>query len=599
MIRRILAAILVVALSLPLANAVMAADIISVLLYPNSARPGEVIKITSQVAIPGNDYEIYWDGQDKSNVVLTGTTVSSVVTADLVVPEAARGVHRIYVRDVQGVSQFATADFNVMPGINIDTTTGPVGTVVKVNGRGFMANEGSIQVLVDGAASGAAPNADAKGTWAFTVTIPPAATGIRAISARGATSTTEEVGTRSFTVVPRISISPSSGVGGTVLTVKGNGWVASEKGITVTVDGEIFREGIDADATGSWSESYTIPPGTPRGKHIVGAYGSATARIDVPTIEFQVATIITISPDNGKAGTKVSVTGSGFEPKETGIHVTFDGSMMAEDMSLTADAQGKWTAQVEIPARSGGRHTIRGQGDKTLGGDVPGATFTILPGVTAGPLAGAPGTVVTVTGTGMASNKTVTTTYDGKQVAEGSATTNGGVTMSFKVPTGTGGAHPIEVKDSTGAVTSFTFTLQTTAPVAPKLLEPPAGDRLTFFGGAKPNFKWETAAGGTGKLSYSIQVSANSDFSNSLITKKGLEVTNYQTADKEAFENGTYYWRVMANDETGNAGPWSETRRFDVGVMAAWLFWTIIGVPLAAGVAVLLLLWKRRGAYDF
>jgi hypothetical protein len=147
-------------------------------------------------------------------------------------------------------------------------------------------------------------------------------------------------------------------------------------------------------------------------------------------------------------------------------------------------------------------------------------------------------------------------------------------------------------------MTPFTFNLQTTAPSAPKLLEPPTGVRFTFFGGAKPNLKWE-GAGGQGKLTYTLQVGAKSDFTNTLITKKGLDTSSYQVTDKEAFENGSYFWRVMATDETGNAGPWSETRSFDVGVIAAWLFWTIIGVVVAAILGVIFFLWKKRGAYDF
>jgi hypothetical protein len=129
-------------------------------------------------------------------------------------------------------------------------------------------------------------------------------------------------------------------------------------------------------------------------------------------------------------------------------------------------------------------------------------------------------------------------------------------------------------------------------------VEPPTGERFTFFGGAKPNFKWE-GSGGTGKLTYSLQVSDKSDFSSTLITKKGLETASYQVTDKEAFENGVYYWRAMSTDETGSTGPWSETRSFNVGVIAAWLFWTIIGVPLAIGLGVVIFLWRRRGAYDF
>jgi hypothetical protein len=598
MIRKLLAGILAVCLTLPIASQVMAEGA-TIILNPSTAKPGEVIKLTSQVSIPGNDFEIYWDGLDKSNVIVPRTpTLSSVVTLDLKIPEASRGQHRIYVLDMQGTQPASSIDFNVMPGITIESVQGVVDGTVKVNGRGFMANEASIKILFDGISVGNAPNADAKGSWTFTATVPPAASGVRLIGASGSTSTAEEVGQREFTVSPRISISPPTGSGGTLLSVKGTGWAANEKNIMVTVDGEKFREGISADANGSWTENYTIPPGTARGKHIVGASGSVTARVDVPVIEFQVTTLITISPDTGKAGTKVTVNGSGFEPKETGIHVTFDGSVMVEDMSLTADAQGKWTAQVEIPVRSGGRHTIRAQGDKTLGGDVPGAVFTILPGVTAGPLSGAPGTEVTVTGSGMASGKPVTVTYDKQQVAEGVATTSGAVSIKFTVPAGQGGSHSIEVKDSTGAVTPFTFNLQTTAPAAPKLTEPLTGVRLTFFGGAKPNFKWE-GSGGQGKLTYTLQVGAKSDFSTTLITKKGLDAGSYLVTDKEAFENGVYYWRVMATDETGNAGPWSETRSFDVGVMAAWLFWTIVGVPIAAGLAVAFIFWRRRGAYDF
>ena len=75
---------------------------------------------------------------------------------------------------------------------------------------------------------------------------------------------------------------------------------------------------------------------------------------------------------------------------------------------------------------------------------------------------------------------------------------------------------------------------------------------------------WDTAHdnwGGNGVKQYHIEVSADSGF-DSILYSETVAVTEYAFA---GLSNGKYYWRVCAEDYTGNVSEWSDVQSFQIG----------------------------------
>ncbi|MFH1087571.1 MAG: IPT/TIG domain-containing protein, partial [Chloroflexota bacterium] len=284
------------------------------------------------------------------------------------------------------------------------------------------------------------------GGWSATITIPASASGSHIIGASGPTTTPAV--TRLFTVTPAIAINRSGGAPGSSVTVNGAGFAANEMGITVTYDGAQVVSGISANAQGGWSTTMSVPSST-SGYHIIDAFGTATSASAVPDLSFTVTASISISRTSGPPGSSATITGSSFGANETGITVTYDGTAVSS--GLSANSQGNWSTTLAIPASASGSHTIDVYGNTTSASSISDLSFTVTPSIAVNRTGGAPGTSVTVTGSGFAANETgITVTYDGSQVGSSvSANPQGGWSTTFSVPTSAAGSHTIDASGST------------------------------------------------------------------------------------------------------------------------------------------------------
>ena len=95
-----------------------------------------------------------------------------------------------------------------------------------------------------------------------------------------------------------------------------------------------------------------------------------------------------------------------------------------------------------------------------------------------------------------------------------------------------------------------------TALAAPSQLTPAADAR--FAPGTNITFDWSDVAGAA---SYTIQVSDQSTFSTTPIVNQNVTGSQFSTSTLPV---KTMWSRVRANDASGNAGPWSAARRFEV-----------------------------------
>ncbi len=100
----------------------------------------------------------------------------------------------------------------------------------------------------------------------------------------------------------------------------------------------------------------------------------------------------------------------------------------------------------------------------------------------------------------------------------------------------------------------WAFMIDTDAPAQVVLTSPESGSVLEY---PTPYLDWEVASGA---ISYQVQISNDSTF---LELLQEVNTTNDDFI-ASLLGNGTYYWRVRAQNEKGNMGTWSSTWSFKI-----------------------------------
>ncbi len=536
-------------------------------------------EITVTDLTEGYTFSIFWD----STLIKQGV-VGSSHNAVFSVPASCSGEHSVIVESPTN-TQILTQTFTTLPNITIDTITGAVGTNITVIGHGFVLSEKNINATYDGTSIKSGITADEEGTWTTSFAIPASVKGKHTIDAYGDTTATTAVSNKTFTVNPTVTITPTTGGVGTVISVTATGFASSESGIKVLYSGKEVRTGITAETTGSWSTSFAAPSST-RGSHLISFSGSITTSGDIPDKNFTVAPAITCSQSAGSVEDAIQVSGNGFANNETAIEVTFDGKPIASN--IVADDNGYWTVATKIPAASGGAHAISASGRTTLATDITPVTFTIQSILSVLPKSGNVKDELRVTGSGFTASKDFSLTWDGTAVASGQINDSGMFQAVFKAPGGKSGAITISAIDSKGITAVTAFNMETTAPEAPLISSPKDGATVGFMGDTKVPFKWTDVSDPSG-VTYDLEVSDQSNFAKTLVSRTKLNDIKYTLPEAEALPNGEYYWHVRAVDGAGNTGAWSQTATIKVGFMTvSTIIWIAVGVlALIVVIAVL------------
>jgi len=555
---------------------------------------GEVIGVTAVVAAAGT-YHVCWDSRAATAVVPGGTFKATGPESYMLafyMPEAKGGSHKVYlVNQVYADPAKDTYDtFEVFPSVKIeeidpedkDPMKGPVGTEVTINGYGFDASQ-SIRVSFEGTVI-KTDKSDSKGSWDVSYTIPAAPGGASTFEVEAEEGKDVWVCwvSKYFTVTPKITVTPSSGMVGRAIEVKGTGFKSKEKGIEVTFDGEVVKPITypDVDEHGSWSAVIPVPP-LQGGSYPIGASGELTRARDVEGIEgFTVSPGVWVEPPGlaYDVGDTITVAGGGFEPGETGIKVYFEGQVVASD--ITAEIDGSWESSFVLPASTYGENTVWALGDVTARVETILTTKAKIESIS--PMEGAPGDSVTLRGSGFSSNEKLTVTIggiaapgeDGKSL-DVRTQTNGNVVATFRVPKGsTEGKQPVVVTDEGGVIATapvdFTVkekTISTTPlPISPK---------DSTLRSREVSFHWQGVTGGTG-YSYTLEISETAGSGNGW-SKPGIEESSYTLTEEEALPNGTYYWRVKIVDDYDNESDWSDSIKFTVSPIPTWV-WVVVGL---------------------
>lgn len=529
---------------------------------------GEVIEVTAAVAAAGT-YHICWDSRAAGSVVGTFTTSGAGIrTLTFFMPEAKKGLHDVYLTD-NAYAEKAKTEFEVMPSVKIDPEQGAEGTEVTLNGYGFAASQDIRVTLVQGeVAKGQQKTATANtvGSWTMSYTIPhtPAGSYTFEIEAEEGTVWVNWV-SKYFEVLPEITVTPISGTVGDAVKVEGTGFASEEENIEVTFDGQMRKEDIFADADGSWTTSITVPI-HPVGRYIIDASGSVTRARDVEGVTFTLIPGISVDPVSAYVGDTITVAGGGFASGETGIRVSFEGTVVTTS-AITADIHGCWESSFALPASAYGSHTVSASGGTTAA--VTDTLTTKARILDVSPVEGAPGDSVSLTGNGFHGSQTLTVTIGGIAASgDMRSQANGNVAITFRVPRGSvQGQRTLVLTDGSATDSvDFTVTIRTLSitplPISPK-------DSTLRSG--MVTFRWQGTTGGTG-YTYTLEISGEGS-----TWSKSLAESAYTLTKDEELPRGTYQWRVRIEDDYGNAGPWSDSVEFRVSPIPTWV-WVVVGI---------------------
>jgi hypothetical protein len=290
-----------------------------------------------------------------------------------------------------------------------------------------------------------------------------------------------------------ITLSPSSGVPGEEVTVRGYNFTADEwvdiyyyLDTTNTTDRIRVKE-VQATSAGRFTITFPIPESC-TGDHRVLADGDEGSLVEAG---FEVKPALTVSPVEGPVGTNVTVQGHGFAKNETGIELRY--YLNSTDSkpipgNITANATGNWQRSFQIPVSAMGNHKIDAQGASSSLAQVRDVFFEVTPGISWDKSSGTVGENITMTGSGFVANdRYITILFAGEAVnteIRVDADAKGYWEKSFEVPDMPKGTYNVTAYgESTpkGDITALSFEIKPGIVLSPN--EGHVGTDLSVTGG--------------------------------------------------------------------------------------------------------------------
>ncbi|PIX16095.1 hypothetical protein COZ71_08545, partial [Candidatus Desantisbacteria bacterium CG_4_8_14_3_um_filter_40_12] len=329
---------------------------------------------------------------------------------------------------VEGVDTKDARDvkFYIIPEIvAVVPDNGTVGTFVTVTGSGYGASEGMMVDfgLTTDIISGVTSN---DGTFSLTFTVDTQRYGTKTIVAEGIQ--TQYATMETFCITPQIiSVKPSLGTVGTVVTITGSGYEGLEN---VRVDfGKIASKVIGiTNINGTFTAMFMVDTQAYGTRTITGTGLDSTA---VAENSFYITPeVINVTPASGTVGSFVTVKCSGYGAGE----VVRIGLGNTQTIAIgAASSDGTFTVVWTVDAQRYATRTVVAEG--VTARHPASNSFYVLPEVVSvTPNAGTVGTIVTISGTGYGSNDSFKVNF-GKAVAitTGVASNDGTITAVFTI----------------------------------------------------------------------------------------------------------------------------------------------------------------------
>jgi hypothetical protein len=507
--------------------------------------------------------------------------------------------------------------------ITIAPTSGTVNTSVHVSGDGFSGRLATIywdnQVILS-----KIPISEA-GELAFDLQIPTACKGNHTIKITDDSNWTGSTSSATFTVVPGITIFPLIVRPYNSVMVTGNGFACFEKDIKLTWDKTVLPISATANDLGVWS--VTLDAAAPdKGEYYISAFSSSTDASEIGEHKIILGPFAKVQPSSGPVGTEITVEGFGFRTSEDGITFTWDNQIFL--FNLIAGTDGVLNATLNIPSTTKGHHLLGLFGsDFTPKGIIPDMDFNVVPNIQLEPPSGNKGTKVIVNGTGFGKDEAISLSFEGTNLNTNTITDDiGSFSTSFETPQSIIKENKVKATGGAGGSAETIFIIDKVTPPAPLLVSPAQGATLAvfdsvgdvFLGTAKQligiisfqsadkrglvapdvTFDWSDIKV-QGKTTYTLEIANGNDFSSPTVLKKGLVDSEYSLSRDDIVTVGSYTWRVMAVDDIGNEGLWSDANEFEVIPMSSRVLILSLVIPLvfiAGIVGLAIITWRRYKA---
>jgi hypothetical protein len=385
-----------------------------------------------------------------------------------------------------------------------------------------------------------------------------------------------------FTVIAgEIEIDPDDGPVGTEVDIDGSGFAEDENIDVYIDDGKLDEDyvvdgDLETDGDGDVDITIAIPELT-AGKHTIKVeddIGSSDEK------SFTVKSEITIDPTSGKAGTSVTVRGTGFGDE---VDVVIDFGTETGWEGTETDDDGSFSVTSTVPDLTPGTYKVDAEDDDNNSDDTEFTTLLVI-NVSLSKTTGNVGDTVTISGEGFAPSGPVTITYAPETTPVATTTTaaTGVFSTTFTVPASKAGAHIVTATDGINTLTA-TFTMESTAPAIPAPLLPAMGVKAE----QPVKFDWEDVTDPSG-VTYTLQIATDEGFTDIELEKEGLTESKYtMTKELESTkEDAPYWWHVKAIDAASNESGWSGAGSFYVGFIfampdwAKYLLWALGGLVL-------------------
>ena len=403
----------------------------AITLSPDSGVPRITSFTISGTNFPTGNYNVLFDGKTIGSA--SSGSALSTWSRTFTVPWSGSGSKLVIVAS-------ADARFTVIPGVELIPSSGPVGSLVEVNGNGFEINQTTVQMRFGNQQLSPPTRSGPEGTVRASFAVPTFSAGQYMVKVGNAEAVP-------FTITSLLTLDNTSATPGTTIGITGSGFTANSS-LNLTFNGKAVRT-ITVDGGGRISSSFQVPeaPGGPNSVEVGGK-----------VMSFTVNPKLLLESSSSTPGATLKVSGSGFSSSEGGITVTFAGSPVAS--GITADANGSWTAPIGVPSLAAGTHSVTAYGSSTTRSSAPAASVVLGSQVSLDQDSGPPGTTLQVTGSGFKPRETVRVAAGNNLVtASVRADTQGTWSAGLEVPTSPGGPLAISATGTGGKRTETEFTV--------------------------------------------------------------------------------------------------------------------------------------------
>ena len=257
---------------------------------------------------------------------------------------------------------------------------------------------------------------------------------------------------------PAITLIPSAGAVGTVVTVNGTVF-DSYKGDNVHIffdATEIENSPLTVPVQGAFNIDFTIPASANAGQHWIEVRSETTSSSMLAKNYFTVeATTLTLATPEGGVGTSVNIAGSGFYVNKP-VTLCFMNMTKDELGTTIASNTGKFTHEFVVPISTAGFHKITASNDMGNSAEIQ---FKVLPKLNLNLDSAGSGDLVSASGTGFASRATVSIIFGSQNIASTQTDDLGNFKIDFSVPSVKPYSYNVRAQDNQGNTDVAKFTV--------------------------------------------------------------------------------------------------------------------------------------------